>query len=224
MKNQSSALTSYSLGEEIANSVSHGVGALASVAGLTLLVTLAALQQDLIKVVSFSIYGGSMILLFLASTLYHSFQHPGIKQVFKRLDHCAIYILIAGTYTPLLMHRVPGALGTGVLVLIWTLALLGVGFKLFSQHGSDKLSLATYLLMGWLSLIVIYPLWQNLPGSGLLLLTIGGLLYSLGVIFYVNHRIPFNHAIWHLFVVAAASCHYLMMLWYVLPEQAALWS
>ena len=207
----------YSLGEEIANSISHGIGALASVAGLTLLVTLAALQQDVGKVVSFSVYGGSLVLLFLASTLYHSFQHPRVKAIFKLLDHCAIYVLIAGTYTPLLLHRVPGALGITVLALIWLLALSGIGFKLIWGQRFEKLSLATYLVMGWLSVAVIYQLWQNLAGGGLVLLTLGGLIYSLGVIFYINHRIPFNHAIWHLFVVAAASCHYLLMLWYVLP-------
>ena len=203
----------YSLAEEIANAVSHGIGALLSVAGLTLLLVIAAFEQDATKIVSFAIYGTSLVLLFMASTLYHAIINEKAKAILKLVDHCAIYILIAGTYTPLMLITLQGTLGYSLLVLIWLLACAGVVFKLKFGHQYKITSLLTYLGMGFISLFVIKQLYQALPFTGLLLLACGGLLYSLGIIFYVQKKIPYNHAIWHLFVLAAAGCHFAMMLY-----------
>ena len=208
----------YSLGEEIANSVTHGIGAMLSVAGLTLLVTYAAIQGDVWRVVSFSIYGGSMILLFLMSTLYHSFQNDKVKKVFKLLDHCAIYLLIAGTYTPFLLVTLRGTTGWILFVIIWLLAVTGIIFKLLFRHRFKKLSLLTYVAMGWLALFVGQELTQRLSAGGMAWLIAGGLAYTLGVIFYVWKKLPYNHAIWHLFVLAGSICHYTTIFVYVLPE------
>ncbi|UYM17345.1 PAQR family membrane homeostasis protein TrhA [Endozoicomonas euniceicola] len=208
----------YSLGEEIANSVTHGIGAMLSVAGLTLLVTYAAIQGDTWRVVSFSIYGGSMILLFLMSTLYHSFQNKKVKQVFKLLDHCAIYLLIAGTYTPFLLVTLRGTTGWILFAIIWLLAFTGIIFKLAFRHRFKKLSLLTYVAMGWLALFVGQELTQRLSAGGMAWLIAGGLAYTLGVIFYVWKKLPYNHAIWHLFVLAGSLCHYTTIFVYVLPD------
>ena len=208
----------YSLGEEIANSVTHGIGAMLSVAGLTLLVTYAAIQGDVWRVVSFSIYGGSMILLFLMSTLYHSFQNEKVKQVFKLLDHCAIYLLIAGTYTPFLLVTLRGTTGWILFAIIWLLAFTGIIFKLAFRHRFKKLSLVTYVAMGWLALFVGQELARSLSAGGMAWLISGGLAYTLGVIFYVWKKLPYNHAIWHLFVLAGSLCHYTTIFVYVLPE------
>ncbi|MCW7554260.1 hemolysin III family protein [Endozoicomonas gorgoniicola] len=208
----------YSLGEEIANSVTHGIGAMLSVAGLTLLVTYAAIQGDIWRVVSFSIYGGSMILLFLMSTLYHSFQNEKVKQVFKLLDHCAIYLLIAGTYTPFLLVTLRGTTGWILFAIIWLLAFTGIIFKLAFRHRFKKLSLLTYVAMGWLALFVGQELARSLSAGGMAWLISGGLAYTLGVIFYVWKKLPYNHAIWHLFVLAGSLCHYTTIFVYVLPD------
>ena len=208
----------YSLGEEIANSVTHGIGAMLSVAGLTLLVTYAAIQGDVWRVVSFSIYGGSMILLFLMSTLYHSFQNEKVKQVFKLLDHCAIYLLIAGTYTPFLLVTLRGTTGWILFAIIWLLAFTGIIFKLTFRHRFKKLSLLTYVAMGWLALFVGQELARSLSAGGMAWLISGGLAYTLGVLFYVWKKLPYNHAIWHLFVLAGSLCHYTTIFVYVLPD------
>ncbi|WP_330926487.1 PAQR family membrane homeostasis protein TrhA [Candidatus Sororendozoicomonas aggregata] len=208
----------YSLAEELANSITHGLGALLSVAGLTLLVTYAALQNDIWRVVSFSVYGTTLILLFLASTLYHSFQHSRTKQVFKLLDHCAIYLLIAGTYTPFLLVSIRGTTGWILFAVIWLLALTGIVFKLVFPGRFHKAAVATYLLMGWLAVIASKELIAKLSLGGMVWLAAGGLSYSLGVIFYVWNRLPFNHAIWHLFVLGGSICHFFAVYLYVLPS------
>ncbi len=207
----------YSLAEEIANSITHGLGALLSVAGLTLLVTYAAWQNDVWRVVSFSVYGSTLILLFLASTLYHSFQHSHTKRVFKLLDHCAIYLLIAGTYTPFLLVSMRGTTGWILFTIIWLLALFGIVFKLMFKHRFKKLSIATYILMGWLVVIASKELAANLSMGGMAWVIAGGLTYTLGVIFYVWKKLPFNHAIWHLFVLGGSICHFFAIYLYVLP-------
>ncbi|MFK0572642.1 PAQR family membrane homeostasis protein TrhA [Endozoicomonas sp.] len=208
---------SYSLAEEIANSITHGLGALLSVAGLTLLVTYAAHQADVWRIVSFSIYGATMVLLFMASTLYHSFQHPKTKRIFKILDHCSIYLLIAGTYTPFLLVSMRSVTGWILFAVIWTLAVLGVIFKVVFGSRYKKLSVSTYVLMGWLVLVASGELADNLSTGGIYWLVAGGLLYTLGVIFYLWKKLPFNHAIWHLFVLGGSACHFFSVLFYVLP-------
>ena len=206
----------YSLAEEIANSVSHGLGCLFGVVGLVLLLC-QALQRDAdtITLISYSLYGGSMIVLFLASTLYHAIPHQPAKPWLKKVDHCAIYLLIAGTYTPFLLVGLRSPLAEGLMVVIWLLALMGIIFKLVFAHRFKVLSLVTYLLMGWLSLVVIYQMATKLSAASVWLLAIGGIVYSLGVIFYANRRIPFNHAIWHAFVLGGAICHFCAIYFYI---------
>lgn len=205
----------YSLSEEIANAVSHGIGALLSVAGLTMLVFYATQQQEIVRVVSFSIYGTSLVILFLASTIYHALVDPKAKRFFKLLDHCAIYLLIAGTYTPLMLITLNSQLGSIMLTVIWLLAFAGILYKILCKNQNKALSVASYLGLGFVSLFCIQQLYQALDVNGLMLLCLGGSFYALGVIFYVNHRIPFNHAIWHLFVLAGAASHFFMMWLYV---------
>ncbi len=206
----------YSLAEEIANSVSHGIGLLFGIVGLVLLLVQAGeVGANVTAITSYSLYGGSMILLFLASTLYHAIPHPPAKRWLKKLDHCAIYLLIAGTYTPFLLVGLASPLAKGLMVVIWCMALVGVMFKLAFAHRFEVISLITYLIMGWSSLVVIYQLAQRLPPGGLALLAVGGLVYTLGVIFYACNRIPFNHAIWHGFVLGGCVCHFLAIYLYI---------
>ncbi|MBE5253603.1 PAQR family membrane homeostasis protein TrhA [Mixta mediterraneensis] len=210
-------LPGYSLAEEIANSISHGLGCLFGVVGLILLLTQAMeMGAGATAITSYSLYGGSMILLFLASTLYHAIPHPRAKPWLKKFDHCAIYLLIAGTYTPFLLVGLKSPLATGLMAVIWSLALAGIIFKLTIAHRFKALSLVTYLSMGWLSLVVIYQLAVKLSAGGVWLLAAGGIIYSLGVIFYVSRRIPYNHAIWHGFVLGGSICHFCAIYFYVL--------
>jgi len=215
MKNRL-ALEGYSLAEEIANSISHGLGCLFGIVGLVLLLAQATeAGANAIAITSYSLYGGSMILLFLASTLYHAIPHQRAKRWLKKLDHCAIYLLIAGTYTPFLLVGLKSPLAHGLMVVIWGLALAGIIFKLTIAHRFKALSLVTYLCMGWLSLVVIYQLALTLLPGGVWLLAAGGIIYSLGVIFYVARRIPYNHAIWHAFVLGGSACHFCAIYFYV---------
>lgn len=206
---------SYSSNEEIANSLTHALGAVLSIIACYMLMAMAISENDLTKMISYAVYGTSLVLLFTASTFYHSLQKPEQKKLFKLLDHCAIYLLIAGTYTPLMMVSLQGSLGITMLTVIWILALLGIFFKVKFGHRYKKLSLATYLGMGLISITIIKQLRESLSMPGLELLAIGGAIYCLGVIFYVQKRILFNHAIWHLFVLAGAGCHFSMIYWYV---------
>ena len=206
----------YTLAEEIANSISHGIGLVFGIVGLVLLLGQAFdTHASTLAITSYALYGGSMILLFLASTLYHAIPHPRAKIWLKKFDHCAIYLLIAGTYTPFLLVGLDSPLARGLMVVIWGLALLGILFKLTIAHRFKVLSLVTYLAMGWLSLVVIYQLATRLSPGGVTLLAVGGLIYSLGVIFYVCKRIPYNHAIWHGFVLGGSVCHFLAIYLYV---------
>lgn len=206
----------YSLAEEIANSISHGIGLVFGIVGLVLLLIQAVdANANVMAITSYSLYGGSMILLFLASTLYHAIPHARAKIWLKKFDHCAIYLLIAGTYTPFLLVGLDSPLARTLMIVIWGLALLGILFKLTIAHRFKVLSLVTYLAMGWLSLIVIYQLTEKLALGGVTLLAAGGVVYSLGVIFYVCKRIPYNHAIWHGFVLGGSVCHFLAIYLYV---------
>lgn len=202
---------SYSKNEEIANTLTHALGAILSVIACYMLLTSAIADNSLVKIISFSVYGASLVLLFSASTFYHSFQDIHKKQLFKLLDHCAIYLLIAGTYTPLMLITLNDQLGIIMLIIIWTLAILGVFFKLKFGHRYKKTSLITYLGMGLISITIIEQLNEKLSSEGLTLLALGGAIYCLGVIFYVQKRIHFNHAIWHLFVLGGAICHFFMI-------------
>ncbi|WP_440887243.1 PAQR family membrane homeostasis protein TrhA [Vibrio sp. WZ-1] len=208
----------YSQGEELANSITHGIGMIFGIVGLVLLLIKAVNQQaDALTITSMAIYGSSMIVLFLASTLYHAIPSPKAKRWLKTFDHCAIYLLIAGSYTPFLLVSLRTPLAIGLMIVIWTIALIGIIMKVAFVYRFKKLSLMTYLVMGWLSLIVIYQLAINLDIGGLTLLAAGGLVYSIGVIFYVAKRIPFNHAIWHGFVLAGCVCHFFAIYYFVEP-------
>lgn len=210
-------LKSYPVGEEIASSVSHGIGIAAAVVGLTLMLTKGIPVLSGVDIAAVSVYGASLILMFLFSTLYHALTHLPSKAVLKRLDHCAIYLLIAGTYTPLLVISLGGWQSWLLLGVIWLLALSGVLFKAFMINRFKRLSLITYLGMGWLSLLVIRDLYQVLPTAGFNLLWIGGLCYSLGVAFYVAKKTPYTHAIWHGFVLGGAACHCVAIALFVIP-------
>ncbi|RWR01713.1 hemolysin [[Pantoea] beijingensis] len=207
----------YTLAEEIANSISHGIGCVLGIIGLVMLVTQAIdARADAMAIASYSLYGSSIIILFLASTLYHSIPHQRTKFWLKKFDHCAIYLLIAGTYTPFLLVGLKSPLAHGLMVVIWGLALVGIIFKLAFAHRFEAMSLITYLLMGWLSLIVVYQLALTLSAGGIWLLAGGGIIYTLGVIFYIADRIPYNHAIWHGFVLGGSLCHFLSIYLYIL--------
>ncbi len=201
-------VTGYSPREEWANRLSHGLGLLLGGLGLVLLLH-KGWDQGPRVLLSYGVYGASLVLLYLASTLYHSVSSVAARRWSKLFDHCAIYLLIAGTYTPFLLVALDTPLAQGLMVVIWGLALAGVVFKLIFINRFKKVSLFTYLMLGWLSLVVIYQLYLHLDGTGLLLLGLGGLIYSLGVIFYVAKRIPYNHAIWHLFVLGGSLCHFM---------------
>lgn len=194
--------------EELWNVLTHGLGAALALAGAIVLVSFAALNGDIWSVVGASVYGASMVLLFLASTLYHSARKPALRHAFKVFDHCAIFLLIAGTYTPFLLVNMRGTLGWTLLGVIWTLAVMGIGFQLVFGERYKGLQLATYLVMGWLVVVASTELPSMLGATELSLLVAGGIAYTLGVVFYLAHRIPFNHAIWHLFVLAGGILHY----------------
>ncbi|MGL9735297.1 MAG: PAQR family membrane homeostasis protein TrhA [Symbiopectobacterium sp.] len=214
VKSESNA--GYTLAEEIANSISHGTGVVLGIVWLVLLLVQAVDNgATSMAIASYSLYGGTIILLFLASTLYHAIPSPQAKPWLKRFDHCAIYLLIAGTYTPFLLVGLDSTLARGLMIVIWSMALVGVLFKLAFAHRFEVLSLVTYLVMGWLSLIVIYQLVQVLAPGGIALLAVGGAIYTLGVVFYVCKRIPYNHAIWHGFVLGGSLCHFLAIYLYV---------
>lgn len=207
-------VTGYSPREEWANRLSHGLGLLLGGLGLVLLLH-KGWDQGPRVLLSYGVYGASLVLLYLASTLYHSVSSVAARRWSKLFDHCAIYLLIAGTYTPFLLVALDTPLAQGLMVVIWGLALAGVVFKLIFINRFKKVSLFTYLMLGWLSLVVIYQLYIHLAGEGLLLLGLGGLIYSLGVIFYVAKQIPYNHAIWHLFVLGGSVCHFMAIYGYV---------
>ena len=208
----------YSFGEEIANSVTHGIGALLAVAGLIVLISAAVVHGNTWHIVSSSIFGSSMILLYLASTLYHSIPAPRAKKVLRLFDHIAIYLLIAGTYSPFLLVNLRGPWGWSLFALVWGIALTGIILKVTPLGHKRGLSLTLYLALGWIILIAIKPLLSALEPVGMRLLVAGGLAYTGGVIFYGWQRLPYNHAIWHLFVLAGSCLHFFAVLFYVIPR------
>lgn len=207
----------YSLGEEIANGITHGIGILLGVAGLVILVAFAALYGDAWHITACSIFGATLIMMYSASTLYHSIQNPRIKRALRVFDHVSIYFLIAGTYTPFALVNLREDWGWVLFGVIWGLAIIGSVFKLFFTGRFDLVSTAAYVLMGWAALFAIRPMIDNVEFGGMALIVAGGLAYTLGVVFYVWERLPYNHAIWHLFVLAGSIFHYFAVLFYVIP-------
>lgn len=206
-----------SLGEEIANSITHGVGALLSLAGTAFLLYEAVRRGGSIHIASFAIYGACLFLLHLSSTLYHALQAPRAKKVFWVFDHCSIYLLIAGTYTPFLLLSLWGMWGLTLLVTIWTLAITGIVFKSIFIGRFRKTSVALYLLMGWMIVLAAREAWLRVPHEAIIYVAAGGLSYTSGIIFYGWKRLPFHHAIWHLFVLGGSVCHFFAILLYLVP-------
>ncbi|MCH8836801.1 MAG: hemolysin III family protein [Candidatus Marinimicrobia bacterium] len=216
--NESRPRRLYTVGEELANILSHGLGAALSVAGLVVLVVLAFRLGDPWRVTSFAIYGSTLIILYLASTLYHSVQDHRVKGVLRTIDHAGIYLLIAGTYTPILLVSMRGAWGWTLLGVIWGLALMGVVLQSLSFQRLRRVELFVYLMMGWLFVIAWREMIVSISSGGLIWIAVGGLLYTIGVIFYAWHKLPYHHAVWHLFVLAGSVSHFFAMLLHVLPE------
>lgn len=210
----------YSLAEEVAHAVTHGLGAVLSIVGLTVLVAKAALYGNAWHIVAASIFGATLVLMYTASTLYHSIPAhtlPAAKRVLRVLDHSLIYFLIAGTYTPFTLITLRGPWGWGLFAFTWGLALAGVVFKVFATGKFEKVSLAIYLLMGWCAIVAIKPLLNTLEPGALALMLAGGLTYTGGVVFYVWQRLRFHHAVWHLFVLGGSVLHFFAVLIYVIP-------
>lgn len=207
----------YSVGEEIANSLTHGLGVVLSIAGLAVLTAFASVFGTVWHIVSCSIYGATQILLYTASTLYHSLPLPRAKAVLRVFDHSAIFLLIAGTYTPFALVNLRGPWGWSLLVAVWALAVLGIALqgKLIRQKA--LVTALPYIGMGWLAVLGLKPLLEGVAPGGLALLVAGGLAYTVGTVFYVWRRLPYHHAIWHLFVLAGSACHYFAVLLYVIP-------
>jgi hemolysin III len=200
------------LGEEIANSISHGVGVLAALA-LTPVLIVMSVPKGASAITGVSIFGATMILLYLASTLYHALPAGRAKRIFQIFDHSAIFLLIAGTYTPFTLTVLSGVWGWTLFGIVWTLAALGVVMKSIRTGGTSKLSIALYLGMGWLAVVAAKPLYDSMSAWGLVWLLSGGIMYSAGVIFFANdHRSRYNHFIWHLFVLAGTGCHVVAVL------------
>lgn len=194
--------------DEIASALTHGVGAAAALAGGAVLITLAALHGDGWQLGAAIVFGVTLLLLYVASTLYHAIQHPVAKSRLKVFDHCAIYLLIAGTYTPFTLIGLRGPWGWGLFAAIWTLAVAGVIFKLFYTGRFKLLSTLIYIAMGWLVIVAIKPLLASLDSWTLSWLLAGGIFYTLGTYFYHRESIRYSHAIWHLFVIAGSVCHF----------------
>ncbi len=203
-----------SLGEEIANSVSHGVGLLAALIAAPVLVLAAVQRGETAGILGASVFAVTMVLLYLASTLYHALPSNRAKRVFQILDHGAIYLLIAGTYTPFTLGVLRGTWGWTLLVLVWGLAIAGVLLKAVGGVRYPILSTCVYLAMGWLVLIAIKPLWLRVPPWGLFWLVAGGIAYTTGVVFFAAQRVRYSHFLWHLFVMTGTACHFIAVLWY----------
>lgn len=208
----------YSKSEEIFNAITHGIGVVFGIVALTILLVLSIQKKDIPAIVSFSIYGVSIILMFLSSTLYHSITNEKAKKILRVFDHSSIFLFIAGTYTPVLILTLTGKLKIVLIVIMWILALAGVAFKLFTYGKFDKykaLSTLLYIAMGWIGIIPVTKIIKASSIKFFYWILAGGLLYSFGTIFYRNSKIPYNHAIWHLFVLGASVMHFLGILFYL---------
>lgn len=207
----------YSAGEEIFNAGTHGIGVALAITGLVLLIIKSAYYGTAIHVVSAVIFGTSMILLYVASTLYHSFTRERTKHIFKILDHSSIYLLIAGSYTPFTLVTLHGGWGWSLFGIVWGMALIGITAKVVFIKKFKSLSLILYLSMGWIIVIAVKPLVRALPPGGLYWLIAGGLAYTIGTVFYIMKKVKYSHGIWHLFVLAGTVCHFFAVYYYVIP-------
>lgn len=204
----------YSFREEVANSISHGLGLLLALVALPILV-LAAIEVGSVRfLIGVSVFGGTMVLLYLASTLYHTISHEKAKQLFRVFDHTAIFLLIAGSYTPFGLGVLRGPWGWSLLAIVWTLAIIGITLKINSRTRHSRITIVLYVIMGWLAVVAVKPIVMLIPVPGILLILAGGLAYTGGLAFFAAQRIRYNHFIWHLFVIAGTTCHFFAVLWY----------
>jgi hemolysin III len=207
----------YTVSEEIAHALTHGLGIVLSIIGLVVMVVYSALNGGILHIASTSVYGASMILLYSTSTLYHAIPLPAAKKILRQCDHAAIYVLIAGTYTPFMLVSLQDSWGWTLLGVIWFIAIVGIVMEFVQQKRFKRLSLFLYLGLGWIVIVAINPMIEHVGTDGMLLLLLGGLSYSFGVIFYVWHKLAYNHAIWHVFVLAGSVFHYFSIFFYVVP-------
>ncbi len=210
----------YTIAEEIAHSITHGVGLLLGIAAQVLLIVFAVRFATPIAVVAASIYGSTLVMLYGVSTLYHALPRGRAKRVFEVLDHSAIFLLIAGTYTPYMLVKMPTGWGWSIFGVVWGVAAVGIVLEAVFQGRGRKVQLALYLIMGWMIVVAIEPLLGSLPTGGLVLLGAGGAFYTLGVIFYQWHSLKYHHAVWHLFVLAGSACHVFSVLFYVVGPRS----
>lgn len=211
----------YTFADELASSIIHGVGIVLSIAGLAVLVAFASLHGNALTVVACAVFGTSLILLYTASTLYHSISLAAAKPALRALDHIAIYVLIAGTYTPFTLIALPGIWGWSLFLAVWSLALAGSALELGLLGRYRKLSVLLYVGMGWIGMIAFEPLSRHLQTGGMLLLLGGGAAYTLGVPFYLWRKLPYHHTLWHVFVLTGSVLHFLAVLLYVIPGRTA---
>lgn len=209
--------------EEIANSISHGLGLILALVAVPILVLSAMRAGDVRFLIGVSVFGATMVLLYLASTLYHSVTHEAAKQVFRLFDHTAIFLLIAGSYTPFALGVLRGPWGSSLLAAVWILAIVGITLKIIARTRHSRISIVLYVLMGWLAVVATKPILELIPVPGILLILGGGIAYTGGLAFFAAHRIRYHHFIWHLFVIAGTVCHFFAVLWYAaLPDATAL--
>lgn len=209
-------LTYYAFKEEILNVISHGLGLVLSIAGLALLVTFASLYGTVWHIVSFSIFGSSLVILYLASTIYHASKSKALRRRLNVFDHAAIYILIAGTYTPFCLVPLNGTMGWVLFGITWGLAVIGVTLKIFFTGRFHRISTASYVLMGWVAVIAAKQLFETLEAGGLVFLVLGGLSYTIGAVFYMIDRLPYNHAVFHVWVLAGSIFHFISVFFFLL--------
>ena len=211
------SISSYSIGEEIANSITHGIGIVLAIAALVVLTAYAGIYGNAWHIVSVSVYGTTLILLYTASTLYHSIQQPRVKSMLQVLDHSAIYLLIAGTYTPFTLVNLRGPWGWWLFGVIWGFAVFGTVFQLSRMKRWRAVSLGLYIGMGWAVVVAVKPLIVSVAAGGIVFLVLGGLAYTAGILFYTWKKLKFHHAIWHVFVLAGSILHFFAVLLYVVP-------
>ena len=215
-----SSLNRYSISEEIANSITHGIGILLAIVAFGTLTAFARIYGNIWHIISVSVYGVTLILLYTASTLYHSIQNPSTKNIFQALDHSSIYILIAGTYTPFMLVNLRGPWGWSLFAMIWCLAFFGAVVQFGKTMRWRGVSLISYVVMGWAIIVAIKPLIASVALGGIILLLIGGLSYTSGILFYRWDKLKFHHAVWHIFVLAGSILHFFAVLFYVIPIQS----
>lgn len=200
--------------EEVANSISHGLGLVLAIVAAPILVLAAVRAGNVPFIVGVSVFGGTMVLLYLASTLYHSLTHEAAKNICRLFDHTAIFLLIAGTYTPFSLGVLRGPWGWSMLAVVWTLAIVGITLKINKRTRHSRISIVLYVIMGWLAVVAVKPIVMLIPVPGILLILAGGIAYTGGLAFFASERIRYNHFIWHLFVIAGTTCHFFAVLWY----------